>query len=69
MSAPESGTHLGGEWPVGSGQFLREFVLAHGIEAYVAEVNGISVEDANKAIADGRVNVAYLRDKFEVQTA
>lgn len=49
-------------------EFRRDFVLKHGIDGYVAEVNGISVEDARTAIADGRVDVAYLKKSLELDT-
>lgn len=44
----------------------RRHIAVHGITAYIAEVNGISAEDARRAIDDGRVNVAYLRDSLEL---
>ena len=44
----------------------RDFVLKHGVTAYVAEVNGISIADAQRVIAEGRVNVAYLLESLEL---
>lgn len=44
----------------------RNFVLEHGIIAYVAEVNGVSDRDARRAIDDGRVDVAYLLESLEL---
>ena len=44
----------------------RWFILEHGVKAYVAKVNGISIADAQQVIADGRVNVAYLLESLEL---
>ena len=48
--------------------FRREFILEHGMTRYVAEVNGISIADAQAVIADGRVDVAYLRKSLRLDT-
>lgn len=44
----------------------RQYIAAHGVTAYVAEVNGISADEARRAIDDGRVNVAYLLESLEL---
>lgn len=44
----------------------KQYIAAHGIVAYVAEVNGISIADAKRTIAEGRVNMAYLLESLEL---
>ncbi len=44
----------------------RQYIAERGVVAYVAEVNGISVDEARRVIAEGRVNVAYLLESLEL---